>query len=99
MRTVEQIEREISNKRELAESSEKMRQQVGNYIAALEWVLEGDVEEVSRLMYHESDPHFSELIFGGRTAPDRFISHLTIDEDGCYIVSKVPLHVVKDSYY
>lgn len=89
MKLPEQVEDEISEKEDMAEKSDEMEKRVRPYIQALEWVLEGEAEEKARLGLSNHDPHFDEIIFGGRTGERKIVPQMKSDDSGVYVVLRI----------
>lgn len=87
MRSRQQIEAELSQKRDMMGRSDELDANVRPYIQALEWVLSGDAEQIGALKVSEWNDHRA-AILGARTNDDKIFINETVEEDAIYSLLK-----------
>ena len=98
MRTREEINRKIAEREEQMGFSDELDEKMRIYVNALEWVLDGEMEERARLKMSEYGVHFDEVVFGGRTGERKIYPQEITDEDGVYILMRVDEDVLMNGY-
>jgi len=98
MRPREEIERKISERESQMGASDELDEKMRIYIQALEWVLDGEMEERARMKMSEYHPHFDELIFGGRTDETRIFPQEKTSDEGVYILMRVDEDILINGY-
>lgn len=83
MRSRQQIERELSQKRDMMGQSDEMDANVRPYVQALEWVLSGDAEQIGAIRVGEWN-QFDGAILGARTSDDKLFLNEEVSELGVY---------------
>lgn len=83
MRSRQQIEAELTQKRDMMGQSEELDANVRPYVQALEWVLDGDAEQIGAVRVGEWND-FNAAILSARTSDDKLFINEEVDELGIY---------------
>lgn len=87
MRSRQQIEAELAQKREMLGTSEEMDANVKPYVQALEWVLSGEAEQIGAIRVSKWND-FNAAILTARTSDDKLFVNEEIDSEGIYSLLK-----------
>lgn len=83
MRSRQQIERELEERREMMGRSNELDAKVRPYIQALEWVLEGDASQIGALKISEYN-NFDAAVLCARTSGGKLFINEEVGDGGIY---------------